>query len=55
MCKFATTIEPRVLLEAVSLFLRGRDNVIYILPYSDHTLASLLMRFIEYDDDPSYE
>ncbi|MFS7999691.1 hypothetical protein Hanom_Chr12g01169391 [Helianthus anomalus] len=38
-------------LEAVSLFLRGRDKVVYVLPSSDPTLALLLVGFTEYDDD----
>ncbi|MFS7947818.1 hypothetical protein Hanom_Chr06g00552671 [Helianthus anomalus] len=49
LCK--TTIEPGVSLEAVSLFLRGRGKSVYILPSSDFSLALLLMRFNEYDDD----
>ncbi|MFS7981189.1 hypothetical protein Hanom_Chr10g00948071 [Helianthus anomalus] len=34
----------------VSLFLRGRGKVVYILPSSDSTLALLLVGFTEYDD-----
>ncbi|MFS8014979.1 hypothetical protein Hanom_Chr15g01351021 [Helianthus anomalus] len=44
-------IEPRVSLDVASLFLRGRGKFVYILPSLDSTLALLLMRFIEYDDD----
>ncbi|MFS8024595.1 hypothetical protein Hanom_Chr16g01465031 [Helianthus anomalus] len=39
-----------VLLEVVSLFLRGRGKSVYILPYSDPILALLLVIFTEYDD-----
>ncbi|MFS7918387.1 hypothetical protein Hanom_Chr03g00200421 [Helianthus anomalus] len=42
-CK--TTIEPGVSLEASSLFLRGRCKVVYILPFSDPTLALLLVGY----------
>ncbi|MFS8032179.1 hypothetical protein Hanom_Chr17g01554541 [Helianthus anomalus] len=48
-CK--TTIEPSVSLEAVSLFLRGRGNAVYMLTSSDPTLTVLLVRFTEYADD----
>ncbi|MFS7890975.1 hypothetical protein Hanom_Chr07g00660211 [Helianthus anomalus] len=48
-CK--TTIEPGVSLEAASLFLQGRGKAVYILPFSDPTLALLLVGFTEYDDD----
>ncbi|KAJ0945658.1 putative tetratricopeptide-like helical domain superfamily [Helianthus annuus] len=41
----------RVSLKAVSLFLRGRGKVVYILPSSNFTLALLLVGFTEYDDD----
>ncbi|MFS7976426.1 hypothetical protein Hanom_Chr10g00892291 [Helianthus anomalus] len=44
-------IEPRVSLEAASLFLRGRGKVVYILPSSNRTLALILVGFTEYDDD----
>ncbi|MFS8007233.1 hypothetical protein Hanom_Chr14g01258591 [Helianthus anomalus] len=44
-------IEPRVSLEAASLFLRDRGKVVYILPSSDPTLALLLVGFTEYDHD----
>ncbi|MFS7963662.1 hypothetical protein Hanom_Chr08g00740991 [Helianthus anomalus] len=44
-------IEPGISPEAVSLFLRGRGNVVYILPSSDPTFALLLVGFTEYDDD----
>ncbi|MFS7949306.1 hypothetical protein Hanom_Chr06g00569981 [Helianthus anomalus] len=44
-------MEPRVSLEAGSLFLRGRGKVFYILPSSDPTLALLLVGFTKYDDD----
>ncbi|MFS7891814.1 hypothetical protein Hanom_Chr00s000387g01641611 [Helianthus anomalus] len=40
-----------VSLEAASLFLQGRSEVVYILPSSDSTLALLLVGFTEYDDD----
>ncbi|MFS7976647.1 hypothetical protein Hanom_Chr10g00894841 [Helianthus anomalus] len=40
-----------VLLEALSLFLRVRDKVVYILPSSDTILALLFVRFTEYDDN----
>ncbi|MFS7907627.1 hypothetical protein Hanom_Chr01g00073541 [Helianthus anomalus] len=40
-----------VSLKATSLFLRGRGKTVYILPSSDPTLALLLVRFTEYDDD----
>ncbi|MFS7896719.1 hypothetical protein Hanom_Chr00s005633g01729561 [Helianthus anomalus] len=30
---------------------RGRGKTVYILPYSDTTLALLLVGFTEYDDD----
>ncbi|MFS8005347.1 hypothetical protein Hanom_Chr13g01236261 [Helianthus anomalus] len=40
-----------VLLEAVSLFLRGRGKVVYILHSSDPTLALLFVGFTEYDDN----
>ncbi|MFS7910234.1 hypothetical protein Hanom_Chr02g00103871 [Helianthus anomalus] len=40
-----------VLLEAASLFLRGRGKTVYILPSSDPTFALLLVGFTEYDDD----
>ncbi|KAJ0827723.1 hypothetical protein HanRHA438_Chr17g0829081 [Helianthus annuus] len=39
------------LMEAASLFLRGRCKVVYILPFLDPTLALLLVRYTEYDDD----
>ncbi|MFS7920891.1 hypothetical protein Hanom_Chr03g00230211 [Helianthus anomalus] len=39
-CK--TTIEPGVSLEAVSLVLKGRGKVVYILPSLDPTFALLL-------------
>ncbi|MFS7981338.1 hypothetical protein Hanom_Chr10g00949741 [Helianthus anomalus] len=38
-------------LEAASLFLQDRGKVVYILPFSDPTLALLLVGFTEYDDD----
>ncbi|MFS7955998.1 hypothetical protein Hanom_Chr07g00649401 [Helianthus anomalus] len=41
LCK--TTIEPRISLEAASLFLQGRCKAVYILPSSDPTLALLLV------------
>ncbi|MFS8032548.1 hypothetical protein Hanom_Chr17g01559071 [Helianthus anomalus] len=44
-------IEPVVSLEAVSLFLRGRGKIVYILPSLDPTFAMLLVRFIYYDDE----
>ncbi|MFS7888758.1 hypothetical protein Hanom_Chr00s000002g01598841 [Helianthus anomalus] len=31
--------------------LRGRGKVVYILPFSDPTLALILVRFSEYYDD----
>ncbi|MFS7942519.1 hypothetical protein Hanom_Chr06g00489311 [Helianthus anomalus] len=34
-----------------SLFLQGRGKTVYILPSSAPTLALLLGRFTEYDDD----
>ncbi|KAF5814165.1 hypothetical protein HanXRQr2_Chr03g0107691 [Helianthus annuus] len=40
-----------VSLEAASLFLQGRGKAVYILTSSDPTLALLLVRFTEYDDD----
>ncbi|MFS7952476.1 hypothetical protein Hanom_Chr07g00607371 [Helianthus anomalus] len=40
-----------VSLKATSLFLRGSGKVVYILPSSDPTLALILVRFIEYDDE----
>ncbi|MFS7991782.1 hypothetical protein Hanom_Chr12g01074641 [Helianthus anomalus] len=43
--------EPRVSLEAASLFLRGRGKAVYILPSSDPTLALLLVGFTKYDDN----
>ncbi|MFS7909103.1 hypothetical protein Hanom_Chr01g00090851 [Helianthus anomalus] len=46
-----TTIELGVSLEAVSLFLWGRGEAVYILPSSDSTLALLLVGFSEYVDD----
>ncbi|MFS7915929.1 hypothetical protein Hanom_Chr02g00171161 [Helianthus anomalus] len=49
LCK--TTIERGVTLEATSLFLWGRGKAVYILPFSDPTLALLLVRFIKYDDN----
>ncbi|MFS8014132.1 hypothetical protein Hanom_Chr15g01341021 [Helianthus anomalus] len=49
LCK--TTIESGVLLEEASIFLRSRGKAVYTLPSSDPTLALLLMRFPEYDDD----
>ncbi|MFS7913290.1 hypothetical protein Hanom_Chr02g00140121 [Helianthus anomalus] len=49
-----TTIEPRVSVEATSLFLRGRGKAIYVLPSSDSTLALLLVEFTDYDDDDRY-
>ncbi|MFS8003604.1 hypothetical protein Hanom_Chr13g01215881 [Helianthus anomalus] len=39
------------LTEAASLFLRARGIAVYILPFSDPTLALLLVGFTEYDDD----
>ncbi|MFS7999473.1 hypothetical protein Hanom_Chr12g01166571 [Helianthus anomalus] len=48
-CK--TTIEPEVSREAVSLFLQVRGKAVYILPYSDTTLALLLVGFTEYEYD----
>ncbi|KAJ0933809.1 hypothetical protein HanRHA438_Chr03g0100361 [Helianthus annuus] len=48
-CK--TTIEPGVSLEAASLLLQDRSKVVYILPFSNPTLALLLVGFTEYDDD----
>ncbi|MFS8000161.1 hypothetical protein Hanom_Chr12g01175111 [Helianthus anomalus] len=44
-------MESGVLLEAVSLLLRGRGKAVYILPSSDPSLALLLVGFTEYDDD----
>ncbi|MFS7955146.1 hypothetical protein Hanom_Chr07g00639211 [Helianthus anomalus] len=38
-------------LRAVSLFLWGRGNVVYLLPSSDPILALLLMGFTDDDDD----
>ncbi|MFS8031394.1 hypothetical protein Hanom_Chr17g01545431 [Helianthus anomalus] len=52
---FKTIMEPEVSLEAASLFLRCRGKVVYILPYSNHTLALLLVGFTEYDDDDDDE
>ncbi|KAJ0435751.1 putative alcohol O-acetyltransferase [Helianthus annuus] len=46
-----SSIEPRVSLEAVSLFLTGRGKTVYILHSSDPTLALLLVGFTEYDYD----
>ncbi|MFS7964075.1 hypothetical protein Hanom_Chr08g00745931 [Helianthus anomalus] len=40
-----------VSLEAASLFIRGRNKVVYISTSSDPTLALLLVEFTEYDDD----
>ncbi|MFS7958564.1 hypothetical protein Hanom_Chr07g00680131 [Helianthus anomalus] len=41
-----------VSLKAASLlFLRGRGKTVYILPFSDLTLALLLVEFSEYCDD----
>ncbi|MFS7942658.1 hypothetical protein Hanom_Chr06g00490991 [Helianthus anomalus] len=48
-CK--TTIEPGFSVEATFLFLRSRGKIVYIIPSSDPTLALLLVRFTEYDDD----
>ncbi|MFS7902124.1 hypothetical protein Hanom_Chr01g00007561 [Helianthus anomalus] len=44
-------VETGVSLEAVSLFLRCRGKVVYILSSSDPILALLLVGFTEYDDD----
>ncbi|MFS8018433.1 hypothetical protein Hanom_Chr15g01392001 [Helianthus anomalus] len=38
-------------LEAAFLFLRSRGKTVYILPYSDPTLALLLVGYIKYDND----
>ncbi|MFS7951571.1 hypothetical protein Hanom_Chr07g00596741 [Helianthus anomalus] len=43
--------EPGVSLKAASIFLRGKGEVVYILPFSELTLALLLVGFTEYDDD----
>ncbi|MFS7947883.1 hypothetical protein Hanom_Chr06g00553391 [Helianthus anomalus] len=48
---YRTTIKLGVSLEATSLFIRGRDKVVYILPSSDPTIALLLVGFTKYDDD----
>ncbi|MFS7933890.1 hypothetical protein Hanom_Chr04g00385131 [Helianthus anomalus] len=44
-------MEPGVSLKAVSLFLRGRGKIVYILPSSDLTFALLLMGYTECDED----
>ncbi|MFS8027299.1 hypothetical protein Hanom_Chr16g01497091 [Helianthus anomalus] len=49
--KLCSNYESVVSLEAVSLFLRGRGKVVYVLLSSDRTLALLLVGFTEYDDD----
>ncbi|MFS7990403.1 hypothetical protein Hanom_Chr11g01058481 [Helianthus anomalus] len=43
--------QVRVSLEAVSLFLRGRYKVVYILSSSNSLLALLLVGFTECDND----
>ncbi|MFS7901963.1 hypothetical protein Hanom_Chr01g00005741 [Helianthus anomalus] len=43
--------EPGVSLEEASLFLQGKGKVVYILLFSDPTLALLLVGFTDYDDD----
>ncbi|MFS7909026.1 hypothetical protein Hanom_Chr01g00089981 [Helianthus anomalus] len=49
LCK--STIEPKVSLEAASLFFRGRDKFVYILFSSDPTFILLLVEFTEYDKE----
>ncbi|MFS7916899.1 hypothetical protein Hanom_Chr03g00182781 [Helianthus anomalus] len=44
-----------VSLEADSLFLRSRGKTVYILHFSDLTLALLLVKSTEYDDDDFWE
>ncbi|MFS7901976.1 hypothetical protein Hanom_Chr01g00005891 [Helianthus anomalus] len=43
--------EPGVSLEAASLFLQCTGKVVYILLFSDPTLALMLVGFTDYDDD----